>query len=64
MLTPSSDKPAPTFPAKNATVPIVHPTGSHPAPTKPAVVQAGAGKAAALSGAGLAGVLGLAAFML
>jgi hypothetical protein len=60
------DKPAPTFPAKNATVPIAHPTGSHPVPaaTKPAVVTAGAGKAAALSGVGLAGILGLAAFML
>ncbi|KAK1829088.1 hypothetical protein QBC39DRAFT_435921 [Podospora conica] len=61
------DKPAaPTYPAKNATVPVAHPTGSHPGPaaTKPAVVQAGAGRVAALSGAGLAGVLGLAAFML
>jgi len=35
-----------------------------PAPTTAAPVTAGAGKAIALSGAGLAGVLGLAAFVL
>jgi hypothetical protein len=38
-------------------------TGSTPETTAP-IVTAGAGKAAALSGAGLAGVLGLAAFYL
>lgn len=59
------DKPAPTFPPKqNATVPIAHPTGGHPVATKPPVVTAGAAQAAVLSGAGLAGVLGLAAFIL
>ncbi|KAF9882039.1 hypothetical protein CkaCkLH20_00075 [Colletotrichum karsti] len=60
---------------KNGTAPVVPPvvTKTAPAgtapgavtPTKPATVPtAGAGKAAALSGAGLAGVLGLAAFVL
>ncbi|GJC79408.1 clock-controlled protein 6 [Colletotrichum liriopes] len=58
---------------KNATIPIATPVVSKTTiagtaaitPTKPASVPtAGAGKAAALSGAGLAGVLGLAAFVL
>ncbi|KAF4925307.1 Clock-controlled protein 6 [Colletotrichum viniferum] len=61
-----------TAPTKNATIPIATPavTKTAPAtgaitPTKPvSVPTAGAGKAAALSGAGLAGVLGLAAFVL
>lgn len=39
------------------------PTGSSPESTSP-IATAGAGRAAALSGAGLAGVLGLAAFFL
>ncbi|OHW94529.1 putative mmc protein [Colletotrichum incanum] len=60
-------------PTKNATLPIATPVVSKTTiagtaaitPTKPASVPtAGAGKAAALSGAGLAGVLGLAAFVL
>ncbi|KAK2034659.1 mmc protein [Colletotrichum zoysiae] len=60
-------------PTKNGTVPIATPVISKPTipatgaitPTKPASVPtAGAGKAAALSGAGLAGVLGFAAFVL
>ena len=55
--------PKPTWPAKNATAPAVVPTGAAPVPTK-GPVTAGAGKAAALTGAGLAGVLGLAAFIL
>lgn len=38
-------------------------TGSSPETTSP-IATAGAGRAAALSGAGLAGVLGLAAFFL
>ncbi|KAK0614249.1 hypothetical protein B0T14DRAFT_570204 [Immersiella caudata] len=48
-------------PAKNYTQPA--PTGA-PVTTKPGPVTAGAGKAAALSAAGLAGILGLAAFVL
>ncbi|KAL0942490.1 mmc protein [Colletotrichum truncatum] len=59
-----------SVPTKNATIPVVTPSISKTAtggltPTKPiSVPTAGAGKAAALSGAGLAGVLGLAAFVL
>jgi carbohydrate-binding DOMON domain-containing protein len=49
----------------NATTPITtaKPTASY-TPKTSTVATAGAGKAAALSGAGLAGVLGLAAFVL
>ncbi|KAF6842195.1 mmc protein [Colletotrichum musicola] len=62
-----------SVPTKNATLPVATPPVSKTAPaatggitpTKPpSVPTAGAGKAAALSGAGLAGVLGLAAFVL
>lgn len=57
--------PKPTWPAKNATAPAVTPTGGVVVPSaKPPQVTAGAGKAAALSGGALAGVLGLAAFIL
>ncbi|GKT50344.1 clock-controlled protein 6 [Colletotrichum spaethianum] len=61
------------LPTKNATIPVATPAVSKTSivgtgsitPTKPvSVPTAGAGKAAALSGAGLAGVLGLAAFVL
>ncbi|KAK1731033.1 hypothetical protein CaCOL14_005657 [Colletotrichum acutatum] len=60
-------------PTKNGTVPVATPALSKTTvagtaaitPTKPvSVPTAGAGKAAALSGAGLAGVLGFAAFVL
>jgi hypothetical protein len=55
----------PTWPAKvNTTAPAWQPTGALPTTTKGAVATAGAGQAAALSGAGLAGLLGLAAFVL
>jgi len=62
-LTHCSGPPAkPTWaPAKNYTQPA--PTGA-PVTTKPGPVTAGAGKAAALSAAGLAGMLGVAAFVL
>lgn len=55
----------PTY-ANSTSVPPTKPTGtgSLPSTTKSALPTAGAGKAAALSGAGLAGVLGLFAFML
>ncbi|KAI3532526.1 mmc protein [Colletotrichum paranaense] len=60
-------------PTKNGTIPVATPALSKTTvagtaaitPTKPvSVPTAGAGKAAALSGAGLAGVLGFAAFVL
>ncbi|KAK1700339.1 mmc protein [Colletotrichum godetiae] len=60
-------------PTKNGTLPVATPALSKTTvagtaaitPTKPvSVPTAGAGKAAALSGAGLAGVLGFAAFVL
>ncbi|KAK3360274.1 hypothetical protein B0T25DRAFT_515613 [Lasiosphaeria hispida] len=58
-----------TWPANNTApvAPSVVPTSVGTvtaAPTKSALPTAGAGKAAALSGAGLAGLLGLAAFIL
>ncbi|OLN85975.1 Clock-controlled protein 6-like protein 2 [Colletotrichum chlorophyti] len=73
VLTSSVVKCDSCVPTKNATIPVATPVVSKttiPAtagitPTKPpSVPTAGAGKAAALSGAGLAGVLGLAAFVL
>jgi hypothetical protein len=49
----------------NATTPVtVKPTASYTTTKPPTVPTAGAGKAAALSGAGLAGVLGFAALVL
>lgn len=55
--------PKPTWvPPKNHTG-AAPPTNAPPAPTK-GPITAGAGKAAAFSGAALAGVLGVAAFML
>ncbi|KAK1750602.1 hypothetical protein QBC47DRAFT_119929 [Echria macrotheca] len=60
---PSAPPAKPTWPAKNETVAV--PTGgATPTASKPPQVTAGAGKTAALSGAALAGVLGLAAFIL
>ena len=60
------DNPKPTWaPGKNSTAPVIPTGGASSATSKPVPqVTAGAGKAAALSGAGLAGVLGLAAFIL
>jgi hypothetical protein len=49
----------------NSTTSVAAPTGGYTPTTTPASLPtAGAGKAVALSGAGLAGVLGLAAFVL
>ncbi|KAK2592135.1 hypothetical protein QQS21_010173 [Conoideocrella luteorostrata] len=61
---PASSAPVVTVPV--VTVPSVVPTGGlTPTKSQPtAVPTAGAGKAAALSGAGLAGIVGLAAFVL
>ncbi|KAG6044918.1 hypothetical protein E4U17_000340 [Claviceps sp. LM77 group G4] len=63
---PANTEPAATEPA--ATVPAPAPTGGlvmTPTKGQPTTVPtAGAGKAAALSGAGLAGIVGLAAFVL
>ncbi|KAG6230199.1 hypothetical protein E4U09_008228 [Claviceps aff. purpurea] len=63
---PANTEPAATEPA--ATVPAPAPTGGlvmTPTKGQPSTVPtAGAGKAAALSGAGLAGIVGLAAFVL
>jgi hypothetical protein len=52
--------------APTGVVPTTAPagTGVAPGPTSPPLATAGAGKAAALSGGALAGVLGLAAFIL
>lgn len=52
-----------TAPAGTGGVSVPTTTGSSPETTSP-IATAGAGRAAALSGAGLAGVLGLAAFFL
>ncbi|WYZ41609.1 hypothetical protein EsH8_V_000504 [Colletotrichum jinshuiense] len=70
VLTSSVVKCDSCVPTKNVTIPVATPKTTIAGtaaitPTKPATVPtAGAGKAAALSGAGLAGVLGLAAFVL
>jgi hypothetical protein len=62
---PNGTAPAvPTTPVGTGGGSVPTTTGTSPEATSPPIVTAGAGKAAAMSGAGLAGVLGMAAFFL
>jgi len=67
--TPAVPSPPPAGPGYNSTIVTLPGTGIPPAPTSsgtppPVDVPAGAGKTVAFSGAALAGVVGLAAFLL